>query len=72
MFTLRCGQAYFVASVSSPGVADTGGKLSPVLLLPAINCRCHHGIDENPEQFIITGDKHKILNIPANFRKNSN
>jgi hypothetical protein len=74
MFTLRCRQAYLVASVSSPGVADISGKLSPVLLLPAINYRCHNGIDENPEQGIITGsndtgDKRKVVNISAYFRK---
>jgi hypothetical protein len=60
MFTLRCWQAYFVSSAA--------------LLLPAINYRCHHGIDENPEQGIITGsndtaDKRKVVNISAYFRK---
>jgi hypothetical protein len=47
MFTLRCRQADFVASDSSPlsltpaikyhhGVVVTGDKLSPVLLLPVV------------------------------------
>jgi hypothetical protein len=35
--TLKCRQANFVASVSSPLFADTSDKLSSVLLLLVIN-----------------------------------
>jgi hypothetical protein len=47
-----------------------------VSLLAAIIDRRCHGIDENPEQGLITGvidtgDKNKAAHISANFRKNS-